>query len=243
MGAVWGHWRGLPQADGDYALRMQLYNYYRSSASYRVRIALALKGLPYDYVAVHLGQGEHRQEAFRQQSPDMLVPVLHTDAGHTLVQSMAIIEYLDELHPKPPLLPPDALGRAQVRALAQSIACEIHPLNNLRVLQHLTGACGWSESQKTAWYHHWLRQGLESYERQLLALDAQRRAQGLPVTHFCWGVGPTLADCLLVPQIFNAQRFAVSLQDLPRTMAAYAACAALPAVEQAHPAHCPDFTP
>lgn len=221
---------------------MQLYNYYRSSASYRVRIALALKGLPYDYIPVHLAQGAHKQPAFRSKSPDALVPLLDTD-GHTLTQSMAIIEYLDELHPNPPLLAPDALGRAQVRALAQSIACEIHPLNNLRVLQHLVGVLEVSEAQKTAWIHHWIRQGLEAFERQLVSLDAQRQAAGLPTSDFCFGSTPTMADCTLVPQIFNAKRFAVPLDGLPRTMAAYAACMALPAFQAAQPERCPDFAP
>jgi maleylacetoacetate isomerase/maleylpyruvate isomerase len=210
---------------------MKLYNYFRSSASFRVRIALALKGLPYDYVPVHLVKGEHRQAAFAGVTVEQLVPVLELDDGTRLSQSMAIIEYLDEVHPEPALLPPDALGRARVRALAQAVACEIHPLNNLRVLKYLSGTLGLDEDTKNTWYRHWVRTGLESFERQL----AQR-----PASRFCHGDTPTLADCLLVPQIFNAQRFSTPLDGLPRTMAVFDACMALPAFQQAQPSACPD---
>lgn len=219
---------------------MKLYNYFRSSASYRVRIALGLKGLPFDYVPVHLVRAEHRQPPFADQVGDALLPALETDTGALLTQSMAIIEYLDETHPAPPLLPGDALGRARVRALAQMVACEIHPVNNLRVLKYLTGTLQLPEDAKTAWYHHWTRQGLEAFERQLDLLAAARTAAGLPPSAFCWGDTPTLADCCLVPQIFNARRFTVPLEGLPRTMAAFEAAAALPAFAQAHPAQCPD---
>ena len=219
---------------------MKLYSYFRSSASFRVRIALKLKGLAYEYVPVHLAKGEHRQPAFADVSVEKLVPVLELDDGTRLTQSMATIEFLDEQYPKPPLLPADALGRARVRALAQIVACEIHPLNNLRVLKYLVNDLKVAEDAKNAWYHHWVRNGLEAFERQLALLAQQRADQGLAPSVLCWGDTPTLADCCLVPQIFNAQRFGVSLDGLPRTMAAVDACMALPAFQQAHPSACPD---
>jgi maleylacetoacetate isomerase len=239
---------------------MKLYNYFRSSASYRVRIALAIKGLAYDYIPVHLVRGEHKTTPFTAQSPDQLVPCLETQ-GQVLLQSMAIIEYLEETHPQPPLLPADSLGRAQVRALAQSIACEIHPLNNLRVLQYLQTTLGVGDVQKNTWYHHWVRQGLLAFEQQLQHLQTQNQTPHptkSPTQHptqnpmqsptpsplagpFCFGNSPTMADCLLVPQIYNAKRFAVPLDQLPRTMAAYEACMALPAFQQAQPERCLDF--
>ncbi len=212
---------------------MKLYNYHRSSASFRVRIALELKGLPYDYMPVHLLRGEHRQPEYSQRAPEQLVPHLEVD-GRQLAQSMAIIEYLDETHPEPPLLPPDPLGRAQVRALAQSIACEIHPLNNLRVLKYLVKTLGLDEAAKNSWYRHWVRSGLEAFELQLACGPAAR---------FCWGDTPTLADCCLVPQIFNGQRFDVDFAGLPRTMATFEACMAEPAFQRAQPSNCPDFEP
>jgi maleylacetoacetate isomerase len=217
---------------------MKLYNYCRSSASFRVRIALNLKGLPFDYLPVHLVHGEQLQEGHRALSADGLVPVLEVD-GHTLTQSMAIIEYLDETRPAPPLLPASALGRAQVRALAQTIACEIHPLNNLRVLKYLSHKLQCAEEEKNTWYRHWVRQGLMAFERQLERLQAS----GLRFSAFCYGDAPTLADCLLVPQIFNARRFDTDLDGLPLTMAAFDACMALPAFDTAQPSRCPDFTP
>ena len=209
---------------------MKLYNYFRSSASFRVRIALELKGLDYEYVPVHLVKGEHKNPDYQSVSPEMLVPHLEVD-GLNLAQSMAIIEYLEETHPEPALLPSDPAGRAQVRALAQSIACEIHPLNNLRVLKYLVKTLGVDEEAKNSWYRHWVRSGLEAFE-QLLAQ--------LPAARFCWGDAPTLADCCLVPQIFNGQRFNVDFSGLPRTMAAFEACMALPAFQRAQPSNCPD---
>jgi maleylacetoacetate isomerase len=210
---------------------MKLYNYFRSSASFRVRIALALKGMPYEYVPVHLAKGEHKKSAYGEVSADQLVPMLELDDGTRLSQSMAIIEYLDEVHPEPALVPRDALGRARVRALAQSIACEIHPVNNLRVLKYLSGTLKVDEEAKNIWYRHWVRTGLESFERQLNQLPAGR---------FCYGDTPTLADCCLVPQIFNGQRFNTPFDGLPRTMAAFEACMALSAFQQAQPSACPD---
>lgn len=219
---------------------MKLHTYFRSSASYRVRIALQIKGLDYESVPVHLLRGDHRAPAYAQHVGDALVPALETEDGHWLTQSMAIIEYLDETHADKPLLPRDALGRANVRALAQMIACEIHPLNNLRVLKYLVHDLAVSDEAKTAWYAHWTRSGLEAFERQLALLDAERKADGLPVSTFCWGDAPTLAECCLIPQIFNAQRFNVNLDGLPRLMAVVERCNALPAFQQAHPSACPD---
>jgi len=210
---------------------MKLYNYFRSSASFRVRIALNLKGLSYEYLPVHLAKGEHKQEAYAAVSADQLVPMLETDDGQRLSQSMAIIEYLDDTHSATPLLPKDALGRAHVRALAQSIACEIHPINNLRILKYLTKDLGVSEEAKNTWYQHWVRVGLEAFERQLAQL---------PASTYCYGDTPTLADCCLVPQIFNAQRFNCDLSGLPRTMAAFEACMKLDAFQKAKPSACPD---
>ncbi len=220
---------------------MKLYNYFRSSASYRVRIALHLKGLAYEYVPVHIARGEHTRPEFAEISADTLVPVLEIN-GRRQSQSMAIIEYLDELYPQMPLLPADALGKAQVRALAQSVACEIHPLNNLRVLKYLTKQLSASDDAKNTWYRHWVRTGLEAFERQLATTQG-----GSPVNasknSYCFGSTPTLADCCLMPQIFNAQRFKTNLDGLPRTMAAFEACMALEAVQKAQPSSCPDFEP
>ncbi len=221
---------------------MKLYNYFRSSAAFRVRIALELKGLRYDYIAVHIAKGEHKQSDYAAVAPEQLVPLLEVD-GERLSQSMAIIEYLDEMHPAPALLPADALGRAQVRALAQCIACEIHPLNNLRVLKYLVRVLKVEEEAKNIWYRYWVRDGLEAFERQLQALEARRAQRGLPASVFCFGSTPTLADLCLVPQIFNAKRFQASLENLPRTMAAFEACMKLEAFKKAQPSSCPDFEP
>ncbi|MFT3811816.1 MAG: maleylacetoacetate isomerase [Acidovorax sp.] len=220
---------------------MKLYSYFRSSASFRVRIALRLKGLPFDYLPVHLVRGDHRQAPYADAQGDALVPRLETDDGHLLSESLAIIEYLEETCPAVPrLLPADALGRAQVRALAQMVACEIHPLNNLRVLKYLVRELKVDEDAKNRWYRHWVRSGLEAFERQLALLAAERAQAGLPTSDYCWGDAPTLADCCLVPQIFNARRFDVGLDGLPRVQAAHAACMALPAFQQAQPSACPD---
>ena len=208
---------------------MQLYNYFRSSASYRVRIALALKGLPFEYLPVHLQKNEQTGESYAYVSVARLVPLLK-DGDAWVHQSMAIIEYLDETHPEPPLLPADALGRARVRAIAQDIACEIHPLNNLRVLRYLTQSLGVAEDDKNRWYRHWVESGLETVERQLQAQPSR----------FCHGDAPTLADCLLVPQIFNAQRFNCRLDHVPQVMRVFDACMALDAFEATRPEKCPD---
>ena len=208
---------------------MQLYNYFRSSASYRVRIALALKGLDYDYIPVHLVKREHLDDAYTAVSASRLVPTLQ-DGDALLSQSLAIIEYLEETHPQPPLLPADPLGRARVRAIAQDIACEIHPLNNLRVLRYLTHDLKLSEDDKNRWYRHWVETGLESVERQLAAQPAR----------FCHGDTPTLADLTLVPQIFNAQRFNCRTDHVPQVMRVFDACMQLEAFSQTQPSACPD---
>ncbi len=210
---------------------MKLYNYFRSSASFRVRIALELKGLSYDYIPVHLVKGQHKQADYAAVSPSLLVPTLELDTGEDLGQSMAIMEYLDETHPEPALLPRDSLGRARVRALAQLIACEIHPLNNLRVLKYLTRELKVEEEAKNTWYRHWVRDGLEAFEREL---------SRLPASTYCFGDTPTMADCCLVPQIFNGKRFNCDFGGLPRTMAAFDACMAHPAFQKAQPSNCPD---
>ena len=212
---------------------MKLHNYFRSSASFRVRIALHLKGLPFDYIPVHIARGEHLAGPFAAISPDMLVPLLEDD-GQRFSQSMAIIEYLDEIHPEPALLPHDPVGRARVRALSESIACEIHPVNNLRVLKYLVRELKLDDAAKNAWYRHWVREGMLAFERQL---------NQLPAGIYCYGNTPTMADCCLVPQIFNAQRFDCDLSELPRTMAAFDACMQLDAFRRAQPASCPDAEP
>jgi maleylacetoacetate isomerase/maleylpyruvate isomerase len=211
---------------------MELFNYWRSSASYRVRIALALKGLDYDYRPVHLARNEQFRESYAAVSAARLVPLLR-DGGTQLTQSLAIIEYLDETHPEPPLLPRDAAGRARVRALALDIACEIHPLNNLRVLRYLVRDLGVAEEGKDRWYRHWVETGLEVVERQLAARPSR----------YCHGDAPTMADCLLVPQIFNARRFDCRLDHLPQVMRVFDACMALDAFERTRPEACPDAEP
>ena len=216
---------------------LQLYSYFRSSAAYRLRIALHLKGLAFDTVPVHLlkGGGEQLQSAYRAINPAALVPALNIDAdndGTTLTQSLAIMEYLDETHPQPPLLPADALGRARVRALALTVACDIHPLNNLRVLNYLTGTLQATDAQRTAWIHHWMALGLEAIEAQL-ARDAQT---GL----CCHGDTPTLADCCLVPQVFNARRFGLDLAPYPTVRRIAEHCEGLVPFQAAHPARQPD---
>lgn len=216
---------------------MKLYNYFRSSASFRVRIALAIKGVAYDYVPVHLAKGEHKLDGYASISAERLVPMLEVAQGDgiaRLSQSMAIIEYLEETHPTPALLPVDAVGRAQVRALAQTVACEIHPLNNLRVLKYLKNPLGVSEEAKDAWYRHWVEDGLQNYER---VLEQRSGAAKGPFSH---GDQPTLADCFLVPQIFNGKRFNADFSRLPLTMATFEHCMKHPAFDAAQPSRCPD---
>ncbi|WP_194726393.1 maleylacetoacetate isomerase [Noviherbaspirillum malthae] len=187
---------------------MKLYSYFRSSASFRVRIALNLKGLPYDYASVHLVRngGEQLAPAYRAIHPDGLVPALE-DEGQLLQQSLAIIEYLDETHPQPPLLPAAPADRAYVRSLALQVACDIHPLNNLRVLKYLTGTLGVSDEAKQQWYRHWVTAGFASMEARLAGDGRSGK--------FCCGDQPTLADLCLVPQVWNAQRFDIALDAYP----------------------------
>jgi maleylpyruvate isomerase len=212
---------------------MKLFNYYRSSGSYRVRIALGIKGLPYDYESVHLRRngGEQFAPAFRSLNPQGLVPVLE-DGPTVLTQSLAIIEYLDEVHPTPPLLPRDTVARALVRATALSIACEIHPLNNLRVLGYLGSVLYASEEAKTKWYQHWVRVGFEALESQL----SQNRDAG----PFCHGSSPTIADCCLIPQLANARRFDCDLSPYPTLVGIEAHCSGLKAFQDAAPERQPD---
>ena len=212
---------------------MKLYTYFRSSAAYRVRIALNLKGLDYEAVPVHLlrNGGEQLAEAYRAVNPSALLPALDDD-GALLSQSLAIIEYLDETRPQQPLLPADALGRARVRALAQTVACDIHPLANLRVLKYLKGPLGLSEEVKLQWVVHWVSEGMAMLEAHLTRDPHTGR--------FCHGDTPGLADCCLVPQVFNAQRFDIDMAAYPTVMRIHANCAALPAFVQAHPAQQPD---
>jgi len=212
---------------------MKLYTYYRSSASYRVRIALNLKALDYEVAYVHLSRngGEQFAAAFSSLNPQQLVPVLE-EGGITLTQSLAIIEYLDELFPALPLMPATASGRARVRELSLAIACDIHPLNNLRVLKYLSAELGVSAEQKNAWYRHWVGVGLTALEKRL----AQDPATG----RFCHGDQPSMADCCLVPQIYNAKRFDCDLSALPTVMAIFANCEAQDAFAQAYPERQPD---
>ena len=208
---------------------MQLYGYFRSSASFRVRIALALKGLAYDHLPIHLQKNEHLSEAYAAVAPAPLVPTL-VDGTTVLGQSLAIIEYLDELHPLPPLLPATPSARARVRSLALAIACDIHPIDNLRVLRYLRHDMQVSEADKDRWYRHWVETGLTAVEHQLAAQPGT----------YCHGPAPTLADCVLVPQIFNAQRFGCRLDHVPQVMRVFDACMQLDAFQQAQPERCPD---
>ena len=210
---------------------MQLYHYFRSSASYRVRIALALKGLDCELMPVHLLRNEQLAEPYTSISAARLVPLLK-DGERVLTQSMAIIEYLDEVHPEPRLLPGDAAARARLRARAQDVACEIHPMNNLRVLRYLVRELKVSDDDKNRWYRHWVETGLEAVERQLAADAGTGR--------FCHGDTPTLADGVLVPQIHNAQRLACKLDRVPTVMRVFDACMQLDAFAKTQPSAYPE---
>jgi len=209
---------------------VKLYTYFRSSAAFRVRIALNLKGIAYEPMFVHLAKGEHRAPAYTKVNPQALLPTLELDDGTRIHQSLAIIEYLDETHPAKPLVPEDALGKARVRSLSYLIASEIHPLNNLRVLQHLKRALGQSEDQVNAWYRHWIADGLAKLEAELASNKGR----------FCHGEAPTMADCCLVPQIFNAKRYQSDLAPYPQTMRVFEACMQLEAFDRAQPSKQPD---
>lgn len=188
---------------------MKLYSYFRSSAAYRVRIALNLKGLSYEYVPVHLLRdgGEQLKPAYREVNPDGIVPTLIDDEDHAIRQSLAIIEYLEETHPEPPLLPKSPADRAHVRSLALQVACEIHPVNNLRVLKYLKHSLGVDDAAKDAWYRHWIEAGFETLE--------QRLAHDPRTGKLCYGDTPTIADLCLVPQVFNANRFKIDTARYP----------------------------
>lgn len=209
---------------------MKLYTYFRSSAAFRVRIALNLKGLAYEPVFVHLAKGEHRAAGYAKVNPQALLPTLELDDGTRLTQSLAIIEFLDEMHPQKPLVPKDARERARVRSLSYLVASEIHPLNNLRVLQHLKRALSQSEDQVNTWYRHWIADGLAKLEAELASHKGK----------FCHGGTPTMADCCLVPQIFNAKRYQSDLAPYPQTMRVFEACMQIDAFDRAQPSKQPD---
>jgi maleylpyruvate isomerase len=206
---------------------MILYGHALSSASYRVRIALALKSLPVTSVLLDLRAGEQRLEEFLQINCQGLVPAVTLDDGAVLTQSVAIIEYLDEIYPEPPLLPRAPLARARVRALTQAITCDVHPLNNLRVLQYLEKDLQHDKTTRETWYRHWVQLGFAALERWLVRDGATGR--------FCHGDAPTMADVCLVPQVFNARRFAVDLGPYPRIVSIDAACRELPEFQGAAP--------
>ena len=208
---------------------MKLYTYFRSSAAFRVRIALNLKGLKYEPVFVHLAKGEHRAAQFAAVNAQALLPTLELDDGTRLNQSLAIIEYLDEKHPQPRLVPAEPLARARVRSLSYLIASEIHPLNNLRVLQHLK-RLGQTQEQIDTWYRHWIADGLAKLEAELAGKAGK----------FCHGDAPTMADCCLVPQIFNAKRYNSDLAPYPTTLRLFENCMKLEAFDRAQPSKQPD---
>ncbi|KTD06875.1 maleylacetoacetate isomerase [Legionella jamestowniensis] len=207
---------------------MKLYDYYRSTASYRVRLALNIKNISYEKIPVHLTghNGEQHSSEYLTINPQGLVPTLDEN-GHILSQSLAIIEYLDEINPTPPLLPPTPLGRAQVRSMALTVACDMHPLNNLRVLTRLRDQFQASEEQVMDWYHHWLKLGFDTLERKLQSLH--------PKHMYCYGSEPTLADICLIPQVFNAYRFGFSMEAYPLINDINAHCLTLTAFKDAAP--------
>ena len=212
------------------AHQVKLYGYFRSSAAYRVRIALNLKKLPYDHAAVHLTRdgGWQWSEEFRKINPQKRVPALSLPTGEVLLQSLAIIEYLDEVFPEPPLLPADAIERAQVRAVSQIIACDIHPINNLVVLNYLKGKLGHSQAEADDWYRHWVAQGFDAVEALLRPGP------------YAFGAHVSVADLCIVPQVFNARRFKMDMAKYPKIAAVEAACQKLPAFDKARPEKQPD---
>ncbi len=212
---------------------MKLYTYFRSSAAYRVRIALNLKGIDAEQIPVHLVRhgGEQRLPDYLALNPAGLVPTL-VDDDLVLPQSLAIIEYLDEIQPELPLLPGPPAERARIRAIASAIACDIHPISNLRVLQYLQRELGISDEQKNAWYRHWTGVGLAAVETLLATSPA--------TGDFCHGAQPTLADCCLVPQVFNARRFNCDLSAMPNILRIVGNCDAIEAFQRAAPGRQPD---
>jgi len=207
---------------------MILYDYFRSSAAYRVRIALELKGLAAEHRPVHLARGEQSQPTYLARNPQALVPALELDDGSVLTQSLAIIEYLETQQPEPRLIPADPVLAARARAVALAIACDIHPLNNPRVVNYLEAELNASQASVDAWRRHWLLNGLEAVEKLIAPA-------GSPTGPFCFGAAATLADVCLIPQLYNARRFETPLDHLPRILAVEAACADLPAFRAAHP--------
>ncbi|MGQ0511257.1 MAG: maleylacetoacetate isomerase [Betaproteobacteria bacterium] len=211
---------------------MKLYTYFRSSAAFRVRIALNLKGLAYEPAFVHLAKGQHREAAYGALNPQGLLPTLE-DGGRLLTQSLAILEYLEETRPEKPLLPKDPFARARVRSLSMLVACEIHPVNNLRVLQYLKKSLGQSEDQVNAWYQHWIADGLAK-------LEAELARPGAGTGTFSHANAPTMADCCLVPQVFNAQRYQCDTTAFPTVMRVFGECMKLEAFDRAQPSRQPD---
>ena len=209
---------------------MKLYSYFRSSAAYRVRIALNLKGIAYETAPIHLVKdgGHNRRPEYRAVNPQMRVPALVTSSGEVLIQSLAIIDYLDETHPNPPLLPKDPIARARARSLAEIVACDIHPLNNTSPLRYLKRVMHQEQSAIDAWYHHWIREGFDALE----ALVGPGP--------YCCGSDVTIADICLVPQVYNARRLKVPLDKFPKIVAIEGACLALPAFDRARPENQPD---
>jgi len=210
---------------------MQLYNFCLSSTSYRVRIALSLKGVDYEYVGVNLRAAEQHSESFLELNPSKGVPFLITDEGDSISQSLAILQYLEDRFPEPSLLPADPLAKARVLELCNLIACDIHPVNNLRILSYLQSELGVSDLQKDQWYKHWIAEGLSAVESHL-----KRYGTGL----FCFGEQPTLADVCLIPQVTNALRFNCDTTAYPRAMAIFEHCVSLPAFERAAAENQPD---
>jgi maleylacetoacetate isomerase len=211
---------------------VKLYTFFRGSSPFRLRIALNLKGLAYDAVPVHLGRNEHHRPEFGAVNPQQLLPALELDDGQVLTQSLAIMEYLEEKYPKPPLLPGDSYGRARVRALSLLIACEIHPLNNKRTLDYLRSGVGRSEPQLAEWYRHWIDDGLAKLEAAM--------SRGPGTGRFSHGDAPTMADCCLVPQVFNARRYDNDTSRFPTVMRVFGECMQLDAFLRAQPSKQPD---
>lgn len=212
---------------------MKLYTYFRSSSSYRVRIALNLKRVDYEAAFIHLRKGDQFGADYVKVNPQQQVPTLITDDGDALVQSPAILEWIDETWPDPPLLPGDPLGRQRVRAIAALIGCDIHPIDNLRVLKYVTEELGATQDQLQAWFNHWVELGFDALEKML---------DGDPETgRYCHGDSPTLADVYLAPQVFNSQRFKLPLDPYPNIKRIYDNCMALDAFHEASPPEQPDW--
>lgn len=206
----------------------KLWGYYRSSAAYRLRIALNLKAIPYENRIVHLAGGEHQSPEFIKINPQMLVPIFETDDGDMLIQSMAVLEYLEEAHPSPALIPGDRKEKAKIRAIANIIACDIHPINNLRILNYLKDPLGHSQDEVNTWYARWIQLGFDAIEPMIDGGD------------FCFGTFPTLADVCLMPQLYNARRFEVPLDKYPKILGVEETCQKIAAFVDAHPSNQPD---